>query len=230
MIRSIFKKRNADLTRSAARCRKKFLYYFPGGFQDETYKDWERNYKLEAHFKFQEELNKEEFTRLLKQSKYEEIAQKAVKLETRTNLLFSFEKMALRDAVRPAEGAKLFAKGLFDYVYGKAPLKERFENFTEVIAQLPRKQTRVLTWPLQTVFGFLGNPQEHIFIKPRVTQVAAKEYDFDFHYKSKPNWDTYQSMLDFAAQVKKDNADLQPQDYIDLQSFIWVLGSDEYPW
>jgi hypothetical protein len=230
MIKSIFKNKAPKLSKEGMRCRKKFLYYFPKGFEDKTYKAWERNYKLDAHFKFQEELNREAFEKLLKQGKYEEIALKAVRIETKTNLLFSFEKMALRDAVKPAEGAREFAEGLFQYLYGKGELKERFENFTAVIAALPRKQTRVLTWPLTTVFGFLGNPQEHIFLKPRVTQLAAKEYGFDFQYKSKPNWNTYQSMLAFAAQVKNDNADLNPQDYIDLQSFIWVMGSEEYPW
>ena len=230
MLKTLFKKKTGKLSKEAARCRKKFLYYFPGGFEDETYKSWERNYKIDAHFKFQEELNREAFEKLLKQGKYEDIAQKAVRIETKTNLLFSFEKMALRDAVKPKEGGKAFAKGLFDYVYGDGDLKSRFENFTAVIAELPRKQTRVLTWPLSTVFGFLGNPQEHIFLKPRVTQLAAREYGFDFQYKSKPNWNTYQSMLDFAHQVRDDNADLKPQDYVDLQSFIWVLGSDEYPW
>jgi hypothetical protein len=229
MLRSILKNKQ-PLSKNRMRCRKKFLYYFKKGFDDQTYKEWERNYKLDAHFKFQEELNKEAFQKLLKQHSYDEIAQKAVRIETKTNLLFSFEKMALRDAVKPPEGAKAFAKGLFDYIYGNEDLKQRFEDFTEVVAGLPRKQTRVLTWPLVTVFGFLGNPQEHIFLKPRVTQIAAKEYGFDFHYKSKPNWNTYQSMLDFAEEVKKDNADLNPQDYIDLQSFIWVMGSDEYPW
>jgi hypothetical protein len=36
-------------------------------------------------------------------------------------------------------------------------------------------------------------------------------------------------MLNFAEQVRHDLADLKPQNYIDLQSFIWVMGSDEYP-
>ena len=36
-------------------------------------------------------------------------------------------------------------------------------------------------------------------------RLAAKEYGFDFDYASKPN-----------------------RDMIDLQSFIWVQGSDEY--
>ena len=31
------------------RCRRKFLRFFPGGFRDETYLDWERTYKWEAH-------------------------------------------------------------------------------------------------------------------------------------------------------------------------------------
>jgi hypothetical protein len=211
------------------RCRKKFLYYFKKGFSDPTYIDWERQYKLDAHFQFQQYLSRVEYQRLLTARKFSEIALTAVRIESRTNLLFSFEKMALRDAVKPAEGAKAFALGLYNYVYGSATLQERFEKFSEVISCLPRKQTRVHTWPLQTVFGFLANPQEHIFLKPRVTQLAAEKYMYDFRYKSKPNWESYKSLIDFAGEVKKDNADLKPQDYIDLQSFIWVMGSDEYP-
>jgi hypothetical protein len=79
-----------------------------------------------------------------------------------------------------------------------------------------------------TVFGFLAEPLKHIFLKPRVTQVAAVAYGFDFEYKSKPNWNTYASLLQFAETVRRDNKDLRPRDYIDLQSFIWVQGSDEY--
>lgn len=211
------------------RCRKKFLHYFKKGFSDTTYISWERQYKIDAHFQFQQELNKREYERLLLTRKFSQIALTAVRIESRTNLLFSFEKMALRDAVKLASGAKDFAQGLYDYVYGKESLQQRFLHFSEVISALPRKQTRVHTWPLQTVFGFIANPQEHIFLKPRVTQIAAEKYDFDFQYRSKPNWETYKSLLDFAEQIRKDNADLKPQDYIDLQSFIWVLGSDEYP-
>jgi hypothetical protein len=36
------------------------------------------------------------------------------------------------------------------------------------------------------------------------------------------------SLLDFAVQVQKDTAKLKPKYFIDLQSFIWVMGSDEY--
>ncbi len=217
------------VARQRARCRKHFLYYFPRGFRDETYLDWERDYKWAAHEEWAAQLNKRAYGRLLKARAYDDIAQRAVRIETRTNLLFSFEKMALRDAVR-GRGAREFAEGLYDYVYGRGALRTRFEAFTEVLAGLPRRQTRVLTWPLHTVFGMIGHPEEHIFLKPRVTQAAARQYAFDFRYQSRPNWDTYQSLLEFAEQVRRDQRDLKPRDMIDLQGFIWVLGSDEYPW
>ena len=218
-----------SIQKSRLRCRKKFLYYFPKGFRDQKYIDWERNYKWEAHLSWVEQLNRKEYEQLLSRRKYNEIALRAARIETKTNLLFSFEKMALRDAIKTPAGARDFAKGLYDYVYGSETMRARFERFAETLASLPRRQTRVLTWPLQTVFGFLANPDRFIFLKPRVTKIGAEKYGFPFAYQSTPNWKTYKSYLDFAEQVRVDTAELQPRDFIDLQSFIWVLGSEEYP-
>src|SRR5687768_1726670 len=99
------------LSVAAQRCRRKFLRFFPGGFQDETYLDWERNYKATAHDRWQEVLERSQFHALLRRKQFEEIAAHAVRIESRTNLLFSFEKMALRDAVKSAAGARQFAEG-----------------------------------------------------------------------------------------------------------------------
>src|SRR6476659_4288480 len=123
---------------------------------------------------------------MLDNGRHVEIAELAVRIESRTNLLFSFEKMALRDAVRSIDGANIFANGIFDLLYGSGTMEKRFERWCAAVAELPRRQTRVLTWPLVTVFGFIAAPAEHIFLKPRVTQVAAREYGFDFDYKSRP--------------------------------------------
>lgn len=211
------------------KCIKKFRYYFPRGFKDPKYIDWERTYKWNAHEGWNEKLNKKKFTELLQNNRHVDIARTAATLESRTNLLFSFEKMALRDAIKTPGGARDFATGLYEFVYGKGVMKNRFENFTKVVSELPRKQTRVLTWPLTTVFGFIADPENQIFLKPMVTRSAAIKFGFDFKYQSKPNWETYQSLLDFAEEVRKTTKTLQPRDYIDLQSFIWVMGSDEYP-
>ena len=212
----------------AQRCRRKFLRFFPGGFRDETYIAWERDYKWQAHEQWNEALNRAAHRSLLRAGEFGEVAARAVRIEARTNLLFSFEKMALRDAVKSEAGASAFAEGLYEFLYGAGNAERKFERWCETVAGLPRRQTRVLTWPLVTVFGFIAQPDEHIFLKPNVTRAAAREYGFDFQYKSRPSWDTYASLLEFASVVRRDLSDLRPRDMIDLQSFIWVQGSDEY--
>ncbi|HEY1697597.1 MAG TPA: hypothetical protein VGG39_35795 [Polyangiaceae bacterium] len=218
-----------DLTSRALRCRRKFLRAFPGGFADETYVDWERGYKAAAHERWERELGRGPMEELLAGGKYLEIAKRAVAIESRTNLLFSFEKMALRDAVREKAGARAFAEGLHAFLH--RPLGEdraNFERWAGVVAELPRRQTRVFTWPVVTVFGFIAVPKKHIFLKPRVTAAAARAYGAEFTYASRPSWPTYESLLRLAHHVKRDVADLRPRDMIDLQSFLWVQGSDEY--
>jgi hypothetical protein len=220
--------RRKQASASALRCRRKFLRFFPQGFRDQTYLAWERDYKWNAHEQWQEALDRAACRSLLREGEFSEIAARAVRIESRTNLLFSFEKMALRDAVKSSEGARLFAEGLCDFLYGAGAAERKFERWCYTVAALPRKQTRVLTWPLVTVFGFIAQPESHIFLKPNVTRAAAREYGFEFRYKSRPSWDTYASLLEFASAVQRDLTDLKPRDMIDIQSFIWVQGSDEY--
>ena len=210
------------------RCRRKFLRFFPDGFDDETYIDWERDYKWAAHERWNDQLGRKEFASLIDAGKYEEIARRAVTIESRTNLLFSFEKMAMRDAVKSRAGAKAFSEGLYEFLHGRGSLENKFNRWVDVVGALPRRQTRVLTWPVTTVFGFIAQPEIHVFLKPMVTKRAAEAYGFDFIYRSRPNWETYDSLLSFARRVERDVRDLRPKDMIDIQGFIWVQGSDEY--
>ena len=212
----------------AVRCRKKFLRFFPKGFYDETYVDWERGYKWAAHEQWGKTLDRARFRSLIEQGEHAEAAARAIRIESRTNLLFSFEKMALRDAVRSAVGAGIFAQGLYEFLYGRGSAKAKFERWCAAVEALPRKQTRVLTWPLVTVFGFIAQPELHFFLKPNVTRIAAREYGFEFAYQSRPAWGTYAGLLEFADLVRRDLGDLAPRDMIDIQSFLWVQGSDEY--
>ena len=214
----------------AARCRRKFLRLFPGGFRDETYRAWERDYKWDTHERWNASLGPVEFRRLLDEERYTEIAARAVRVEqgSRHPMLFSFEKMALRDAVKTPRGARAFAQALHELLHSDAALPARFERWVEAVDALPRRQTRVLTWPIVTVFGFVAQPATHLFVKPKTTRAAAREYGFELDYASRPSWATYASVLDFAALIRSDLRDLRPRDMIDLQSFMWVQGSDEY--
>jgi hypothetical protein len=186
---------------SARDCRKKFLRFFPKGFTDDTYLDWERNYKAQAHARWDEVLNPDGYRALMRAGDHATIANHAVRIESRTNLLFSFEKMALRDAVKSEIGARQFAEGLYAYLYRDGDDERKFARWCAAVAELPRRQTRVLTWPVLTVFPFIALPDRHVFLKPNVTRLAAKHYGVEFEYHSRPAWSTYASLLEFAATV-----------------------------
>ena len=136
------------------------------------------------------------------------------------DLSASVLRLALRDAVRSADGARTLARGLYDLLHGTGRGQDRFERWCETVASLPRRQTRVLTWPVVTVFPFLAQPDRHIFVKPNVSRVAAAQYGFDLCYLSRPNWRTYASLLKLADVVRADLRDLRPRDLIDVQSFL----------
>src|SRR5215213_6642922 len=217
-----------EISSASEICRKRFLRFFPRGFQDPKYFDWERGYKWAAHEQWNEVLNQKAFRTLLKNGEFAAIAAHAVRIESKTNLLFSFEKMALRDAVKSAAGARDFAEGLYEFLHGAGKIERKFERWRDTLAALPRRQTRVLTWTTATIFPFLAQPETHIFLKPNTTRNAAREYGFDFRYKSQPSWEIYANLLEFAEAIRRDQSDLRPRDMIDLQSFMWVIGSDEY--
>ena len=209
-------------------CRRKILRLFPKGFRDETYLEWERNYKWKAHRQWHAEQNRSAYRSLCQKGTLTEIATRAIRIESRTNLLFSFEKMALRDAVKSAAGARAFVTGLYAFLYGVGSPAHKFEAWCAVIAGLPRKGTGVLTWPVVTVFGFIAQPETHVFLKPNPMRAAARTYGRVLPYEPHPSWISYEGFLEFARAVRRDLHDMRPRDMIDIQSFLWVLGSEEY--
>src|SRR5690349_16005874 len=102
-------------TAAAEKCRRRFLRFFPRGFKDETYLEWERNYKAAAAREWHDALSRLRFGLMLKSGQHRDVAAIALRIEAHTNLLFSFEKMALRDGTRTPAGARAFAEGLHGF-------------------------------------------------------------------------------------------------------------------
>src|SRR5689334_10893330 len=88
------------LPAATLRCVRKFRRFYPGGFEDADYIAAERDYKENAHQRWQSLLGQPKHRALNQAGAFQEVAATAVRIESRTNLLFSFEKMAVRDAVR----------------------------------------------------------------------------------------------------------------------------------
>lgn len=218
-------------------CIQRFLKAFPRGFYDQNYISWERDFKWSAHEKWQELLNKKEFKRLMSDGDYEEVVRRAISVESRTNLLYPYERLALSEAIKDRDGAFIFAKGLYQLLFSTADLSKRFtkwcESFDElpgikVAGSLPRNKKRVTSWPVLTVFGFLARPETYVYLKPEETKTAAHNYGFSFNLDFKPSWEGYARYLQFCEEIRTDLKRLKARDMIDIQSFIWVQGSDEY--
>jgi len=68
-------RRDALLDASALqRARRKFLKFFPGGFRDDTYLAWERDYKWNAHQEWEANFGHGKLRRMLRQGQFVEIA------------------------------------------------------------------------------------------------------------------------------------------------------------
>lgn len=214
--------------KALARHKKRFLFFFPEAYEDQQYIDWERTYKWEAHKRWKEILNQEEFETLMRKREYLEIGNRALKVEAMCNFLFSFEKMAIKDAVRTPHGARIFSEGLYQLLHGKGTKMEKFVQWIMSVAELPRIKSRVLSWPVLTFFPFIAQPSKHIIMKPSAMRAAAAELGYDLEYSSKPNYKTYENLMTLADMCGEYIADLHPKDYHDLQSFLWCIGSPEY--
>jgi hypothetical protein len=214
---------HAVLVQLRQRCRQNFLRQFPNGFQTEQYKDqW--NILFNAHVLLNQTLSKEAFEELLFTKQFEEISKRALSISERSNLLLPFEQMALNHALSTSDGMEIIARALHHLLYRARSKKEKFERFSSSLVMLPRKHVRVVTWPLQTLFLFLSNPDQEIFIQPRVIQMAAESYGFPLQYKANPNWQSYQSMLSFSELLWKDLQDLLPGNMIDVYLFMKCQG------
>lgn len=215
----------------AGRCRQKFELYYPEGFVDDAYLIAERAAKERAHQAWRVQLGPGDFRKLLARGAYRQIADTALRLEAQAGLLFPFEKMALREALRSAAGARLFAHELYPFLYERGGMERRFGDWAQAVAELPAPRGRLLSWPVLTAFGFLARPDRHLLLKPRVTQTAARAYGFDLRYDSRPQWTVYESLLTFAAIIRRDldrHPGFQARDMLDVQAFIWVQGAAEY--
>lgn len=201
---------------------------FPGAFSDPEYigdrYHGERTYKWLAHEQFVRELGAGQVAELLGTNQIEEIARRIRSVASKVNLLSPFESAALHDGLKEASAVRTFSEALIALLEAKEVTEEFFSPYIEAVSSLPAKKgkARVATWPVTTILPFLAQPDRHMFLKPEVTLNAAGQLGFDLQYNSTPNWTTYRALLRMGQTYKDLLRELEPQDFIDVQSFIYV--------
>jgi hypothetical protein len=192
--------------------RIRFLSYFPGGFYSTEYESAERNYKLDAKTRLDSEAPVD---RAAEEGGFGEAV---LSVFQDTNLLSRFEKPRLTEALR-GPSADAFIRGAALFALGD--LKNGLLTMQRAL-----KPHRVANWAAVTYLPFLWRPEQHMFLKPEVTQdfAARVGHRFAFDYASDLDVAVYGSLLDLIARTTAELAELRPRDRIDVQSFIWVIG------
>jgi len=192
--------------------RNQFRRFFPGGFRSADYVAAERKYKFDAKKKLDETVP---LTQAVDGSGYGEAV---LAVYRATNLLASFEIMRLQDLLRgPAADTFIRAAARFTLDGSAKALRDM---------DAAMKGHINARWTAATYLPFLWRPETHMFLKPEVTKDFADRVGHPFAsvYEARLDHQIYESLLDLTAKTTAELAELEPQDGIDVQSFIWVIG------
>ncbi len=194
------------------------LSHFEEGFYADDYIAQHRFPELQAHPYLQGVLNHIVFTQLLQTEAYAEISIRALEVLSRTRLLKSEVYQHLAQALTDPKNQVLFAKSLYELLFGRDTEEHLFEQFAACLAQF-----NALNWQLATYFLFMSAPHTAMLCNPRVVSTAADWCLFELHYDKKPNWHTYQQLLAFSQYLKQELADMQPRDMLDIYIFLALV-------
>jgi hypothetical protein len=89
------------------------------------------------------------------------------------------------------------------------------------------KPCNAAKWTTVTYLPFLWRPDHHMYLKPEATKdfAARVGHRFASDYEPKLDITVYESLLDLAINTTAELSEFNPQDRIDVQSFIWVVGN-----
>jgi hypothetical protein len=191
----------------------RFLEFMPGGLRGERSVSQERKYKLAAS----EELNSVlPLEAALEATEADAAAVRNARVWL--NILAPFESMHMKTVLENSEGpaflraAAKFASG--DHRAGAQGMENSLKKYGRQ------------SWPKATYFGYLWRPAENMFCKPTVTQEFAERIGHEFQHVYDPEISerVYALLMDLAEQTLAATRSLGAEDYIDVQSFIYVVG------
>lgn len=207
----------------------RFLVEFPAGFQDEKYfgskSAGERSYKLAAHALFEELFGNGQFDKLLDACDIAEMTARTLRVinavnfvEKRFGAISDYEKVLKENQPE----ALAYFRALKELILAETLVPALFDEYVRTIKALPDPRKKIRTWTLATAIPSIARPDLFAFLKPKETQLAAEVLQHELNYSADLNWKTYNSFLSMLRWCGKKLEHLKPQDYIDIQSFLFV--------
>jgi hypothetical protein len=219
-------KPKAAPSRSAARPLEglisEFLWVFPGGFRSTAYLAQERDPKLQAHELAVYELSEKRLRAAVDAGRFDDVVKAALLVMGATSLVSSSDQARLRDWLAKPAAKEEFSRRLVDLLHGSSPFLERFAAFSDLLVAASAGK-----WAVATYFPFILYPKDHMFLKPSVTRKAAEACGFALAFEQRPNSRTYEQLLAFAKKLRQYLSELEPEDMVDVQSFLWIAGGGQ---
>jgi hypothetical protein len=196
-----------------------FLGKYPGGVRDPRFVSEERQPLETTRALLIELLDRDASRGFAQAQKHGEICERALRVVSKTNLVLPSDRMALSRALKREENRARFAPALDDLLYGSEDPDVRFKHFAAMLAAIGAAK-----WTLATTFSFLRYPDEHMVMRPAVTQQAAARCRFQLDYRPELDRRTYGRLLAFARVLRETLGSLGPADHFDVQGIVGFLA------
>jgi hypothetical protein len=196
-----------------------FLEKYPGGLRDPRFLAEERQPLEKSRALLLELLDREASREFVEAEEYAEICERALRVVSKTSLVLPSDRMALSRALKLEENRVRFAPALDDLLYGSEEPDLRFKHFAAMLAAIGAAK-----WTLATSFSFLRFPEEHMVMRPALTQQAAARCRFQLDYRPELDRRTYGRLLAFARVLSEAMGNLAPADHFDVQGIVGFLA------
>ena len=200
---------------------------YSDGFRDDSWAKAKRGSGKKKHLKrhrnpliarAHELLNRARLDTLISDGGHDDVIAAMHELTATTDLTTKRDAAPLM-RVRDASAVEL-AVALRDVLYGDDEYGLRFERFVAVLGRTIR---RTPSWQLATLFPAIVHPAEHLFVKPKTTDVQAEWMAPGLAMTKHPAGPTYKRLRDMAMTLGEHlgEAGLAPKDLLDLHDFMW---------
>lgn len=196
------------------------------GFDHEEFKKEEIYYKKDTINKAAELINKKELSALIQIKEYDEFIARVEKIGKDNNLLwYSVPREGDLKIFHQKEVDKaLFCQSFFDLLYGFDDVSKRLARYLDYIKSnnLPNN------WTFPTYFLFITNPKKEYFVKPRTAKWFLDFIGKVQAWNKIPSPETYDAIKKCIYDLKNALQKYNPQDLVDIQSFIWIAHQASY--
>lgn len=121
----------------------------------------------------------------------------------------------IRDALLSESGTEM-VKVLAQFAAGEVDVADAGKRLVKL------KGNDLATWTKITLPAMLWSPAKHALLQPSVSQEFAAAVGNEYRYQSELDASTYRSYLKMLNELANEIRDLEPVDFVDLQTFAHV--------